>query len=228
MWLREVAKHSLVPVGIERDQEFESLGYMQHRKKKMLVYLDSQELLPKLVQHPSVSCVITASELASSIPDGIGVAISDDPWRAFYEIHNHLATETEFYWSEFDNDIAERAVIDPAAHVASKNVRIGDGTRVEPGAIIMERSIIGRNCTIRAGAVIGTHGFEFKRLQDGVLQVAHAGGVLLHDRVEIQNNSNVNLAVFGGFTEIGEDSKVDTLVHIGHHANASSHVVEAT
>ena len=46
--------------------------------------------------------------------------------------------------------------------------------------------------------------------------MAHAGGVRLGDRVELQANTCVDRAIFGGFTEIGEDTKCDNLVHIAH------------
>jgi UDP-3-O-[3-hydroxymyristoyl] glucosamine N-acyltransferase len=46
--------------------------------------------------------------------------------------------------------------------------------------------------------------------------IAHAGGVLLRDRVEVQANSVVCRAVFNGFTEIGEDTKLGNQVGISH------------
>lgn len=192
-------------VTIERNREFNSLGYLSHENENMLVYINHESYFPQLAKNLSVACVIASHKLAHEVPEEFGLAIAVDPKRAFLEFHNYLATGTDFYWSDFENEIAEGAMIDPSAHIAPRNVRIGSGTVVEAGAVIMEHSIIGKECTIRAGVLIGTHGFEFKELKDGVQRVAHAGGVLLHDRVEIQNNTNVNRAVFGGFTEIGED-----------------------
>ncbi|MBV8883694.1 MAG: hypothetical protein JO235_06795 [Chroococcidiopsidaceae cyanobacterium CP_BM_RX_35] len=103
--------------------------------------------------------------------------------------------------------------------MAPKNVRIGRGSIVEPNAVILERSIIGEEVVIRSGAVIGGEGFEPKYVNGDHIVVPHAGGVLLHDKVEIQANTHVARNVFGGFTEIGKDTKIDALVQIAHNVS---------
>ncbi len=95
-------------------------------------------------------------------------------------------------------------------------MRIGRRTVIEPHVTVLPHSIVDDDVILRAGCVIGMQGFEFKRLGGEILPVAHAGGVRLHDRVEVQANSVVDRSVFGGFTEVGEDSKIDNLVHIAH------------
>lgn len=214
MRLEEIA--SVVLIAVKRDAEFESLGMVTHAMPNMLVFLENKKFLPRLLRNPHISCIMTTRELAASLPEKYGVALSDNPRRTFYEFHNYLVTETNFYWSEFDTNISDQAEVHPSALIAEKDVRIGRGTLVEPGVIVLGHSIIGENVVLRAGCTIGSHGFEFKRIGDQILPVVHAGGVLLHNRVEIQNNSNVDRSVFGGFTEIGEDTKIDTLVHVGH------------
>jgi len=205
-------------VRIERNSEFESLGFVSHSRPRMLVYISSEGFIPQLLDNPAFACAVTTPELACKLPTECGLALAEDPRRAFFEFHNWLATETDFYWADFEAEISQKAVIDPAAYIAEKNIRIGPGTVVEPGAVVLERSIIGAEVVLRTGCTIGCHGFEFKRFGHEVLRVAHGGGVLLHDRVEIQNNAGVDRSVFGGFTQIGEDTKIDTLVHIGHNA----------
>jgi UDP-3-O-[3-hydroxymyristoyl] glucosamine N-acyltransferase len=143
-------------------------------------------------------------------------ALSQAPRRDFFKFHNHLAAHTDFYWRDFPTEIAPNAVISPRAEIAEKNVRIGRRTMVEPNVTVFPHSIVGDDVILRAGCVIGMQGFEFKRLDGEILPVAHAGGVWLHDRVEVQANSTVDRSVFGGFTEVGEDSKIDNLVHISH------------
>jgi UDP-3-O-[3-hydroxymyristoyl] glucosamine N-acyltransferase len=214
MRLEEVA--SIVPVVVERDAEFESLGLVTHAMPNMLAFLESEKFLPRFFRNPHISCVITTRELAVGLPEKYGIALSNNPRKAFYELHNYLATEANFYWTEFETEISDQAEIHPLVFIAEKNVRIGRGALIEPGVIVLERSIIGEHIVLRAGCTIGSHGFEFKRIGAEILPIVHAGGVLLHSRVEIQNNSNVDRSVFGGFTEIGEDTKIDTLVHVAH------------
>jgi len=134
----------------------------------------------------------------------------------FFELHNHLARETEFYWKNFPTEIAEDAVIHSTAFVASRNARIGHRTMIGPNASILERSIIGDDVIIRAGCVIGSEGFEFKRAYGEVLPVAHDAGVRLGNRVELQANTCIAKGLFGVWTEVGEDTKIDQLVHVAH------------
>jgi UDP-3-O-[3-hydroxymyristoyl] glucosamine N-acyltransferase len=214
MKLQEMTR--IQSIRIERDGEFESLGFVSHDKPRMLVYIDSERFIPQFLGNPGVTCVVTRSDWADQVPQEYGLALTEDPRQAFLALHNYLATETDFYWTDFETEISDEAHIHPSAFVAEKNVRVGSGAFIEPGVTVLGRSIIGEDVVLRAGCTIGSHGFEFKRIGDHIFPVVHTGGVLLRNRVEMQSNSNVDRAVFGGFTEIGEDTKVDTLVHVGH------------
>jgi UDP-3-O-[3-hydroxymyristoyl] glucosamine N-acyltransferase len=91
---------------------------------------------------------------------------------------------TSFYWEDFQSKIASDAYVHPKAHVAPKNVRIASGTVIEANATIHERCIIGSGSIIRSGCVIGGEGFEPKWVGGRHINVPHAGGVLIGDRVE--------------------------------------------
>lgn len=216
MELKEIK--NILSVEVIKDRNFESLGTIHHQMDKMLVFLDDEKYLEALTNNDAVSCVITKEELLPELPDKYGIAISKNPKETFYEFHNYLSKNTNFYLSDFPTEISSSAKIHRNAYISPKNVRIGDGVIIEPGVIVMGHSIIRENVILRAGCTIGSHGFEFKKIGGKILSVSHAGGVLLHRGVEIQSNSNVDRSVFGGFTEIGEDTKIDTLVHIAHNS----------
>jgi UDP-3-O-[3-hydroxymyristoyl] glucosamine N-acyltransferase len=198
-----------------RDGGFESLGFVTHNNPKQLVYIEDVKYL-LLLRNSNISSVITTEELVHSMPKGLGIGISKSPRKSFHEIHNYLAKDTDFYWKTFKTEIASNAKIHPTAYVAERNVRIGERCEIGPNVSILENSILEEDVIIRAGSVIGTEGFEFNRIDREIMPVIHAGGVLLHNRVEIQANCCVSKAVFGGFTEIGEDTKLDNLIHVAH------------
>ena len=198
------------------DGKIESLGFVAYNNPKQLVYIEDIKYLPLLLRNSNISSVITTEELVSSIPEGLGIGISKNPRESFYKIHNYLAKNTDFYWKTFKTEIASSAKIHSTAYVVERNVRIGKRCYIEPNVSILEGSTVNDDVIIRAGSVIGTEGFEFNRKGREIMPVIHAGGVLLHNRVEIQANCCVSKAVFGGFTEIGEDTKLDNLVHIAH------------
>ncbi len=214
MRLTEIANS--IDVEVNRDAEFVSLGFITHQTPKRLIFIENKKYLSKLKDAVGVSAVITTPDMLAYIPDVYGLMISLEPRKAFYTLHNYLAEHTNFYWLNFASRISDNAIIHPTAYIAPVNVVIEDGVNIEPHVTIYEKTTIGENSIIRSGATIGAIGFEFKRFGDKILHVIHAGGAKIGKRVEIQCNSNVDRAVFDGFTEIGDDTKIDTLVHIGH------------
>lgn len=201
---------------VYRDGQFASLGKTAHSQLEMLSFLESDKYLKQALGNPHVSCVITTSEIAAKFPDRVGVLVAACPRDVFYEIHEHLARQTDFYWKHFSSEIDADASIHPNAFIAPANVRIGKGTVIEPGVTILERCVIGNNVIVRAGTTLGSEGFEFRQSGGTLKGVSHAGGLRVHDGVEIQSNCAVDRAIFGDFTTIGEDTKIDNLVHIGH------------
>jgi UDP-3-O-[3-hydroxymyristoyl] glucosamine N-acyltransferase len=209
---------AIIPVRVLRDESFASLGLLPHPGDGVLAGYYDPRFTPVLTQNPDLSCVITTEELAPQVPEHIGVAIANDAKEAFYLLHEHLHQSTEFYWKDFPSEIAPDACIHQSAFVAPQNVRIGSGTRVDPHAVILERSIIGSNVNIRSGSFIGGEGFEPKWVGKRHINVPHAGGVKIGDHVQVLCGAHIARAVFGGFTEIGDGSVVDALVHIAHNA----------
>lgn len=214
MRLSDAAK--LEPLSVERDAVFESLGTVVHRQPRMLVFVEEPKYLAAVRANDAIACVIVPPSIAPDVPSGYGLAVAEDARGSFYRLHNRLARETTFYWQDFPTEIDPTASIDEAAYVAPKNVRIGARVRIEPLAAVLERTIIGDDAVLRAGCTIGTQGFEHKRIDGEIFPVEHAGAVRFGNRVEIQANSTVDRSVFGGFTELGDDTKLDNLVHIAH------------
>lgn len=214
MKLNEASRFSNFDV--KNDGQFYSLGFVTHQSNDMLVFIEDKKYITKLLENPLIRCVITTESLASRLPSDLGLAVCYSPRRTFYELHNYLATKTEFYWKSYPTKIDESAKVNPTAYIADRDVIIGKGVVIEPNVTILKRVLLEDNSIIRAGTVLGSEGFEFKCFGKDILHVSHAGGVHIGKRVEIQGNSNVDRAVFGGCTEIGDDSKIDTMVHVGH------------
>ena len=199
-----------------RDAEFASLGLLSYDAPAMLVCLyDPKYLRRELLPNRSISAVITSEAGAPGVPEGLGLAVSDDPMECFNSVHEHLQL-SGFYWTGRPNAIAPDTEVDAGAIVAAGNVTIGARTKVEAGAIILERTVIGADCVIRAGAVIGAEGFEPKPMGGRIRNMRHAGSVRIGDRVEVHSNCTVCKSLFGMVTEIGDDTVVATLANISH------------
>ncbi|MCX6225984.1 MAG: UDP-3-O-(3-hydroxymyristoyl)glucosamine N-acyltransferase [Bacteroidia bacterium] len=214
MLLSEITRE--IQIRIIRDGEFESLGLLSHTARKMLVVLYDLNYLDVLKRNKNISCVVTSDPIVELIPPELSVAVSDNPQMIFYDIHKYLFKYTDFYWKDFRTEVSPDALVHEKSYIAPKNVKIGHGTIIEPGVCVLGRSLIGKNVIIRANSVIGGEGFEPKNINGKHTMIPHAGGVCIGDRVEIQSNTHIAKSVFGGFTTIGADTKIDALVHIAH------------
>jgi UDP-3-O-[3-hydroxymyristoyl] glucosamine N-acyltransferase len=114
-----------------------------------------------------------------------------------------------------------------SAHVSlAAGVVVGAHTVLMPGVVVRERCRIGKRCRIHSNAVIGTDGFGYF-LRKGVHnKVPHVGTVEIGDDVEIGACVCIDRAKFGA-TRIGDGSKIDNLVQIGHNAQLGRGVLLA-
>jgi UDP-3-O-[3-hydroxymyristoyl] glucosamine N-acyltransferase len=81
---------------------------------------------------------------------------------------------------------------------------------------VRENCILGDHVTLENGAIVGADGFGFAKNEQGHWEkIPQSGPVRLGNRVDIQANACVDRATVGA-TEIGDGSKIDNLVQIGH------------
>jgi UDP-3-O-[3-hydroxymyristoyl] glucosamine N-acyltransferase len=205
-------------LSIERNADFANLGFLSRPHPQMLTFVESRRFAHQL-RDSEVACVITTAELLSEIPESIGIAVSSQPHRSFAEIHNHLATRTAFYWTDFDTEIDPLAQVHARAFVPARNVVIGAGSVVGPHVTIAERTVIGEGCVVHSGAVIGAEGFQTERSGDQVADMVHAGAVRVEAGVRIMANSVVARGLFREFTIIGTDARIGNLVFISHNVS---------
>lgn len=128
--------------------------------------------------------------------------------------------------------IGKNVSVGPFA-VIETDVQIGDNTNIGAQAVIEEGVIIGsnvsihsgvkvyKNCkigsqvTIFSGTVIGADGFGFVTENDYPFRIPQIGRVIIRDKVEIGPNCSIDRGTIGD-TIIGEGSKFDGQIHIGH------------
>ena len=114
----------------------------------------------------------------------------------------------------------------PHAYIGD-NVTIGDDTIIYSGAKIYADCQIGARCVLHAGAVIGSDGFGFAPQKDGsYAAIPQLGNVILEDDVSIGANTTVDCATLGS-TVVGQGTKLDNLVQVGHNVVIGKHTVMA-
>lgn len=99
---------------------------------------------------------------------------------------------------------------------------IGEGTIIYPQVSIYERTQIGRRCIIHSGAVIGADGYGFATDGGRHHKIPQIGIVRIEDDVEVGAGTCIDRAALGE-TLIGEGTKIDNLVQVGHNAKIGRH-----
>jgi UDP-3-O-[3-hydroxymyristoyl] glucosamine N-acyltransferase len=148
----------------------------------------------------------------------------------------------------FDEEIHPTAVIHPTANIGLKTrigagcyigagtiignevtlypnttildqTKIGDHTVIWSGTVVRERCIVGHHCIIHPNATIGADGFGFRPSADGrgLVKIPHIGNVVLGNYVEVGSSTCIDRAKFSS-TIIGDGTKLDNLVQIGHNS----------
>lgn len=120
-----------------------------------------------------------------------------------------------------DVEIGDDVVIYPNV-VIEANAKIGNGTIVYPQVSIYYASVIGRRCIIHSGVVIGSDGYGFATEGGRHHKIPQVGIVRIEDDVEIGAGSTIDRAALGE-TVIGEGTKIDNLVQIGHNVKIGKH-----
>lgn len=154
-------------------------------------------------------------------PEGKALLFHDDPFAAY----NSLVTR-------FRPFVASSAVISPTAI-------IGEGTTIQPGAFVGNHVEIGKNCVIHANvslcdftvigdnvvihanSVLGADAYYFQRQPKGYRKLESCGRVIIRDNVEIGALCAIDRGVSGD-TIIGEGTKFDNHVQVGHDTQIGS------
>lgn len=154
--------------------------------------------------------------------DRLNYLIVANPRQAFQKVLKAYFIKLPSYGM-----ISPSAFIDSSV-IISKEVNIGHNVVIEEDCVIGSRVIIGHNSVIKSGTIIGDDvtigsnntiggvGFGYEKNTEGNWELMpHIGNVVISKGVEIGNNTCIDRAVLGS-TFIGENVKIDNLVHVAH------------
>lgn len=199
-----------------RDAAFFGVGKLASRVPARLVPAVDSRALKTAAAQDGIAAIATTAELAASVPEPLGLLVSDDPVAACFHIHRELGSRPGHYWPDFPTEIAPSAVVHPSAQICERSVRIGEDAVIEAGAVICERSLIGARTQIGPGTVIGTGAFELAEIECKNRLLMQSGGVRIGADCIFLSAAMVARSAFATFTEIEENCAIDNLVHIAH------------
>lgn len=214
-----------------------------------LSFFENRKYLVQLQATRASACLVAAA-FADRVPRGVAAVVVPAPYRAFAQalhIFYPEAHHSKVAVAEAGDPpvhptarIEEGAKIEPGA-IVGREAQVGRGSVIAAGAIIGYRVAIGRGCfvgpgasvthaligdrvVLHAGVRIGQDGFGFAMGPRGHLKVPQIGRVIIQDDVEIGANSCVDRGALKD-TVIGEGTKIDNLVQIGHNVVMGRHCV---
>lgn len=127
--------------------------------------------------------------------------------------------------------ISSAAKIHPSVIIGAHCVigdacEIGEGTIIDAGVTIYARTIVGENCRLKSGAVIGGRGFGYAEENGKWLRIEQLGGVRIGDDVDIGANTTIDRGALDD-TVIGCGVKMDNQIQIAHNVRIGAHTIMA-
>jgi UDP-3-O-[3-hydroxymyristoyl] glucosamine N-acyltransferase len=207
-----------------------------------ITFIENERYAKLLRSSPASAAIVGPhfNRKGSVVQQDLAVIEVDDPITAFVTVRKHLSGEQKPRWT----GIHPQAVVAPTARIGANvaiypfvyigdQVEIGEGTTVFPGAVVGDRCKIGQGCTlhpnsvlypdvvlsdrveVHAGTVLGGDGFGYRQVDGRHVKIPHTGRLEVGNDVEIGANCTIDRATFEA-TRIGEGTKIDNLVMIGH------------
>jgi UDP-3-O-[3-hydroxymyristoyl] glucosamine N-acyltransferase len=228
--------------GADLDRCITGVAALDRATPHDLAFLDKPKYAAQLSASGAGAC-LTTKRYAGGSPAHISVLCVAEPYRAFVEVTRTLFPDAIRPSSLFETSgVATGAFVHPSARLESgvtidpgvvigPRAEIGTGTVINAGAVIGPKVRIGRDCAIGANASI-TNSLIGDRvvvhpgcsIAAGHRKVLQVGRVILQDDVEIGAGTTIDRGA-NRDTVIGEGTKIDNLVQIGHNVSIGRHCI---
>jgi UDP-3-O-[3-hydroxymyristoyl] glucosamine N-acyltransferase len=217
-----------------------------------LTFFENRKYASQLPHTHAAACFV-AENFEGQVPSRVAVLRTKQPYAAFVAVLRRFYPEALAPGSMFGTQgiaatasvhptarLEDNVTIDPGAMVGPY-AEIGSGTVIGPGVAIGPHVRIGRDCRIGAGTTvahsligndvlihpgcrIGQDGFGFVPGPNGHAKVPQVGRVIIQNAVEIGAGTTVDRGAIKD-TMIGEGTKIDNLVQIGHNVSIGRHCI---
>jgi UDP-3-O-[3-hydroxymyristoyl] glucosamine N-acyltransferase len=180
-----------------------------------LVFVDHPKYYKKCIDSAATFIIINKE---TDFPAHKALLIVEQPFEAYQKIVQHFRPFVPSLKNVSDSAIiGEGTVIMPGAYIGN-HVTIGKDCVIYPNVVIMDHCIIGDRCMLQAGTIIGSDAFYYNKKTNRPVhykKMLSCGRVILENDVEIGAGCTIDRGVSGD-TIIGEGTKMDNLIHIGH------------
>jgi len=177
-----------------------------------IVFVDHPKYYDKALQSAATIILINKEV---ECPEGKALLISDDPFRDFNKLTDYFKPfQPSNTLISASAKIGKNTTIQPNTFIGN-HVTIGDNCVIHANVSIYDDAIIGNHVTLHSGTVLGANAFYYKNRPDGFDRLKSSGRVVIKDHVDIGAGCTIDRGVTGD-TTIGEGSKLDNLIQVGH------------
>ena len=207
-WAQSKATIGIVPFGIDVNDHDETHRALLRVKDADLAIATVLEMFMKSIELPETG-IHRSAIISDSAKIGEGVSIGPN-----VIIGDHVT-------------IGDGVVLCSSVHVG-RDSTVGERTVLRTNVVVEHDCHIGDESILNAHAVIGADGFGYRPNEryDGLTKMPHIGNVVIGNCVEIGANSCIDRGKFSS-TTIGDGTKLDNLVQIGHNVKIGNHCVIA-
>ncbi len=177
-----------------------------------LMFVDNEKYFQKSIDSLATAIIINKK---IEVPPGKVLLYHEHPFDAYNALAWHFRP-----FIHCTEAISSLAYIDPSCTIEPGVIiapfaRIGAGSYIQANSYIGSYTEIGENVIIQPGCVIGCDAFYYNKKDDGYATWRSIGKVIIKDKVEIGAHSTIVRGV-SGETILGEGTKLDCQVHVGH------------
>lgn len=177
-----------------------------------IVFVDHPKYYDKAL-NSAATIILINKEVAC--PPGKALLVSEDPFRDFNKLTHHFRPfEPARAVIAESATIGLHTIIQPNVFIGN-NVTIGNDCVIHSNVVIYDNTVIGNNVTIHSGTVLGADAFYYKNRPEKFDKLLSGGNVVIKDNVDIGALCTIDKGVSAS-TVIGEGTKLDNQVHVGH------------
>lgn len=210
--LHELAELIQVKIVGDAEQVVSGINEIHAVEIGDLVFVDSEKYYDKALNSAATTILI---DKEVPCPEGKALLISSDPFTDYNFLTRHFSP-----FRASDKEVSDSAVVGEGSVIMpnvflGNEVTIGKNCIIHPNASIYDSCVIGDNVVIHSNAVIGGDAFYFQKREGKYIKMHTCGRVVLENDVEIGACTTIDKGVSGD-TLIGEGTKIDSHVHVGH------------
>ncbi|MCX6290295.1 MAG: UDP-3-O-(3-hydroxymyristoyl)glucosamine N-acyltransferase [Bacteroidetes bacterium] len=210
--LHELAKLTASEIIGDRSLLVHGINEIHKVEDGDITFVDHEKYYDKALSSSATFIIINKKTEA---PQGKALLFCNDPFTAYNTIVKTFRKFEPAVKNISDSAvIGEGTVIQPGAFVGH-HVKIGKHCIIHSNVSIYDHCVIGDHVIIQSNTVIGGDAFYFKRRPEGYDKMLSCGRVIIHDHVEIGAGCTIDKGVSGD-TIIGQGTKIDNLIQIGH------------